>query len=58
MISGLMKIRFNSFLILLGAGMVLFLGGCVVKRTVTQDGSVVAEGYVFKGPFMKSSAGY
>jgi hypothetical protein len=53
-----MKIRFGHFLILLSASVVLFSSGCLMKRTVTKDGSVVAEGYVIKQPLMRGNEAY
>ena len=34
----------------LAALLVLFFGGCVMRRTVTEDGVVVQKGYVIKDP--------
>jgi hypothetical protein len=44
--------RFRSVLILmfLAGFVVLFCSGCLMKRTVSEDGVTVAEGYVVKGP--------
>ena len=33
----------------LGGFIILFFSGCIVKRTVTEDGVTVARGYVYKG---------
>ena len=46
-----MKIRPGLFLILFGVFVMFFASGCLVKRTVTDNGSVVAQGYVMKKPW-------
>ena len=40
------------------AAIVLFISGCVTKRTVTEDGVVVAEGYYMKGLSRSSPNSY
>jgi hypothetical protein len=49
--SNLTSMRANAILLSLCAIVVCFCAGCVVKRTVTDDGAVVSKGYVVKTPF-------
>jgi hypothetical protein len=46
----MMSMRLMACVKFLCAFLVLFVGGCLMKRTVTEDGVTVAEGYVVKGP--------
>ena len=41
----------SLFLILSGVFALFLCSGCVVKRTVTDGGSVVAQGYIVKKPW-------
>ena len=45
-----MSIRLHSCVGVAAALLLLFLGGCVKHRTVTEGGVVVQKGYVIKGP--------
>jgi hypothetical protein len=46
----IMPLRSVLFLMFLAGFIVLFFSGCLMRRTVTEDGVTVAEGYVVKGP--------
>jgi hypothetical protein len=43
--------RANSILLILCAIIAGLCSGCVVRRTVTEDGGVVSKRYVVKKPF-------
>jgi len=45
-----MSLQLLSSLKILCAFLTLFASGCLMKRTVKEDGVTVAEGYVVKGP--------
>lgn len=46
----MVPIRFSSWMVIVGAVLVLFASGCVVQRTVKEDGVVVDRGYVIRDP--------
>ena len=45
-----MPIRSLTFAAFIGALLLVFSGGCVMQRTVKEDGVVVEKGYVIKDP--------
>ena len=53
-----MSIRLKFFPGFLCGITMLFASGCVTKRTVTEGGAVVAQGYVVKRPFLDRLKGH